>query len=110
MGHRRGLDLVLLWLWRRPAAAAPIRPLGWEPPYATAVALKGKKERKEKKERKKSEVLSQNSKKRICLLEGGSKCSEGRAHQGHIKDTTGTSSVLKGSLSDLDGGTQVFLS
>ena len=53
VGHRRGLDLVLLWLWRRPAATAPIRPLGWEPPYATAMALKGKKERKEKKERKK---------------------------------------------------------
>ena len=24
VGHRRGLDLVLLWLWCRPAAAAPI--------------------------------------------------------------------------------------
>ena len=27
-------DPVLLWLWRRPAAIAPIRPLAWEPPYA----------------------------------------------------------------------------
>ena len=25
-GHRLGLDLVLLWLWCRLAAAAPIRP------------------------------------------------------------------------------------
>ena len=26
--------LVLLWLWRRAAATAPIRPLAWEPPCA----------------------------------------------------------------------------
>ena len=32
-------DLVLLWLWRRPVATAPIRPLAWEPPYAMGVAL-----------------------------------------------------------------------
>ena len=38
VGHRRGLDLVLLWLWRRPAATAPIRPLAWEPPYAAGAA------------------------------------------------------------------------
>ena len=25
VGHRRGLDPALLWLWRRPAAVAPIR-------------------------------------------------------------------------------------
>ena len=25
--HRCGLDLTLLWLWHRPAATAPIRPL-----------------------------------------------------------------------------------
>ena len=35
-----GLDLMLLWLWRRPAAVAPIGPLDWEPPYAASVALK----------------------------------------------------------------------
>ena len=33
----------LLWLWCRLAAAAPILPLAWEPPYATGVALKKKK-------------------------------------------------------------------
>ena len=27
VGHRRGLYPALLWLWRRPAAAAPIGPL-----------------------------------------------------------------------------------
>ena len=43
VGHRRGLDLALLWLWHRPAAVAPIRPLSWEPPYATGAALKKRK-------------------------------------------------------------------
>ena len=33
-------DLALLWLWHRPAAVAPIRPLAWEPPYAAGAALK----------------------------------------------------------------------
>ena len=43
VGHRRSLDLALLWLWRRPAAAAPYRPLAWDLPYATGEALKKKK-------------------------------------------------------------------
>ena len=47
VGCRRGSDLVWLWLWRRPAALAPIRPLAWEPPYAEGVALKKEKKRKE---------------------------------------------------------------
>ena len=38
-------DLALLWLWCRLAAVAPIRPLAWELPYATGVALK-KQEKK----------------------------------------------------------------
>ena len=33
-------DLMLLWLWCRLAATAPIRPLAWEPPNATGAALK----------------------------------------------------------------------
>ena len=33
-------DPVLLWLWRRLEAAARIRPLGWELPYALGAALK----------------------------------------------------------------------
>ena len=35
---RRGSDPVLLWLWRRPVATAPIRPLAWEPPHAAGAA------------------------------------------------------------------------
>ena len=33
-------DPELSWLWCRPAAEAPIRPLAWELPYASGVALK----------------------------------------------------------------------
>ena len=42
---------MLLWLWCRPAAIAPIRPLAWEPPYATGAALKRQKDQKKKKKR-----------------------------------------------------------
>ena len=48
VGHKRGSDPTLLWLWRRLAAAALIGPLGWEPPYASSAALK--KEKRGKKE------------------------------------------------------------
>ena len=34
VGRGLGLDLALLWLWRRPVATDPIRSLAWEPPYA----------------------------------------------------------------------------
>ena len=44
--HRSGSDPVLLWLWCRPAAVAPIRPLAWEPQYAMSVALKRLKKKK----------------------------------------------------------------
>ena len=40
VGHGRGSDPTLLWLWHRPAATAPIGPLAWDPPYATGAALK----------------------------------------------------------------------
>ena len=43
VGRRRGLALVLLWLWHRPAATALIGPLAWEPPYAADAALKRQK-------------------------------------------------------------------
>ena len=43
VGCTLGSDLVLLWLWRRLAATAPLPPLAWEPPYVAGVALKRKK-------------------------------------------------------------------
>ena len=48
VGHRRCLDLVLLWLWCRSAAIPPIRPLAWEPPYAVGAALKRQKQKTKK--------------------------------------------------------------
>ena len=43
VGHRHSLDLVLLWLRHRLAAAALIQALAWEPPYVMGVAVKRKK-------------------------------------------------------------------
>ena len=37
------MNLVLLWMWRKPAAAALIQPLAWELPYAAGAAIKRKK-------------------------------------------------------------------
>ena len=42
VGCRCCSDPELLWLWCRPVAVAPIRPLAWELPYASGVALKNK--------------------------------------------------------------------
>ena len=57
VGPRCGSDPTLLWLWCRPAAAAPIGPLAWEPPYAEGVA----QEMAEKKKRKLRYYLQQTS-------------------------------------------------
>ena len=43
VGHRRGSDAEFLWLWCRPVAEAPIRPLAWEPPYAMGATLEKKR-------------------------------------------------------------------
>ena len=42
VGLRHGSDLVLLWLWCRPVATAPIWSLAWEPPYVAGAAKKKK--------------------------------------------------------------------
>ena len=49
---------MLLWLWCRPAAAAPVQPLAWEPPCATGVALKKKSAKKKKKIENETETMS----------------------------------------------------
>ena len=46
VGHRRGLDLMLLWLWHRLATAAVICPLAYELPHAVDAALKRPKKEK----------------------------------------------------------------
>ena len=43
-------DPVLLWPWYRPAPAALITPLAWEPPYAVDVALKSKTSKRTKQQ------------------------------------------------------------
>ena len=49
VGCRCGSDLALLWLWHRLAAVALIRPLAWEPPHVSGVALKSKNKTKQNK-------------------------------------------------------------
>ena len=59
VGCIHSLDPALLWLWRRPVATAPIRPLAWEPPYAVGaaqeIATTTTKKTKDKKEKKRKE-------------------------------------------------------
>ena len=49
VGCRHGSDLV--WLWCGRAAAAPIRPITWELPYAVCAALKSKKQKQTNKQK-----------------------------------------------------------
>ena len=69
VGRRRGWGLTLLWLWlwhRLLAAAAPIRPQAWEPPYAAGVAIKrqrNKLKKKKKTEKKKKKPATR----KLCL-------------------------------------------
>ena len=43
VSHRHNSDPLLLWLWCRLAATAPIGPQVWEPPCAASAAQKKKK-------------------------------------------------------------------
>ena len=45
IGLKCGVDLALLWQWRRLEATALTQPLAWEHPYADGAAL-GKKKRR----------------------------------------------------------------
>ena len=53
VGCRCSSDPELLWLWHRPAAAAPIQHLAWEPLYTVGAALKRqtKQNKKDKKQK-----------------------------------------------------------
>ena len=46
--NRRSSGVAFLWLWCRPADAAPIQSLAWELPYATSAAIEGKKQQTNK--------------------------------------------------------------
>ena len=67
VGHRCGSDLVWLCLWCRPSAVALIRPLAWELPHATGVALKRQK-REKKKERKEKELSRSFSQETLSVI------------------------------------------
>ena len=54
VGRRHGSDPVLLWLWHRLAATAPIRPLTGEPSYVVGAA-----QEMAKKDQRKSKKLKQ---------------------------------------------------
>ena len=69
VGYRHGLDPV--FLWRRPAAVALIRPLAWEPPYSMDAALKRQKTKKKKKKRKKEKRKERKKQGELVLGYGG---------------------------------------
>ena len=49
VGCRCGSDPMLLWLWCKPMATAPIQPLAWEPPYVAGAAQEMAKRQKKKR-------------------------------------------------------------
>ena len=61
VARRCGSDPMLLWLWCRPAAVAPFRPLAWELPYATGAGAALKSLKIFKNERKKENTLLKTS-------------------------------------------------
>ena len=68
VGRRCSSDPALLWLWCRPVASAPIRPLAWEPPHAMGAALEKAKRPKQNKTKQKKTQPNLERKKGI---EGG---------------------------------------
>ena len=56
--RRHSSDPVLLWLWCRLAAVAPLPSLAWEPPCAMGAALE--KKRKKQRKKKKKELPTTN--------------------------------------------------
>ena len=57
---------MLLWLWCRPVDTALIRPLAWEPPYATGAAIEKAKRQKDKKKKKITKWEFHPVKKLLC--------------------------------------------
>ena len=58
IGHRHGLDATLLWLWHRPSAAAPVRPLAWDLGIFICHRCIPNKQKKRKKKGKKNHMSS----------------------------------------------------
>ena len=62
---------ILLWLWSRPVATAPIGLLAWEPSYAVSAALKRQKKKKKKKSPVTVSIISEILFKRMFMLPAG---------------------------------------
>ena len=60
VGRRCSSDPELLWLQCGPEVVALIRPLAWEPSYATSVALKNKQTKKPPSFQKTASMSSKN--------------------------------------------------
>ena len=59
---------LFLWLWHRPPATTPIRPLAWEPPYAVGAALEmAKRQNKNKNKKKQNKQTKKKNKKKTHL-------------------------------------------
>ena len=71
VGRRCSLDPELLRFWRRLAATAPIRPLAWEPPWATSVALEKAKRQKDKKKKERKRNSTVQTFDSICMENPG---------------------------------------
>ena len=83
--------MLLLWLWCRPAATAPIRSLSlaWETPYAFGMALKQTKDKRQKKKKKKrkKETSHEKANKNQKLATPKKKSDNGYPSLPHIKLT-----------------------
>ena len=54
VGRRCNSDLALLWLWRRPAAVAPIGPLAWELPRAAGADIEKAKQQQQQQQQQRT--------------------------------------------------------
>ena len=68
--HQWVRDLALLWLWHRPVATAPIRPLAWEPPYAAGAALEKANKTKQNNQPTKETNIQKDFRGKKCIETG----------------------------------------
>ena len=83
VGHRHGSVQAWLWLLCKLAAAAPIGPLAWEPPYAASMALKSKKE-KDLETRKSQDCLRSRKKASVMSLVNKLRMGAGKMGSDHV--------------------------
>ena len=86
VGRRCGSGPELLWLWRRLAAVARIRPLAWELPMPQVMVLKRQKKKKKhsKHNTKDSHQTTREEKEEKKTNKNKSKTIDGRAIRTYI--------------------------